>query len=92
MDEDLTEEDLAPLFRMVSRFPGCTLEVRWPLASADRRFFWDESCCLNVNAVQVAYFRLLLPDLFAGEARCLYLDGDMVLSPHYQKPAKEALA
>lgn len=80
VDQDLTREDLSPLFRMVSRFPGCTLEAKWPLSLTARRFVSDESCCLNPKAVQVAYFRLFLPELFDGEARCLYLDDDLVIT------------
>ena len=38
VDQDLTREDLSPLFRMVSRFPGCTLEAKWPLSLTARRF------------------------------------------------------
>ncbi len=80
VDDDLTREDLAPLFRMAERFPDCELEARWPLAETDRRFVSDESCVLSPQAVQVAYFRLLLPQLFAGEDRCLYLDSDLVIT------------
>ena len=80
VDQDLSREELSPLFRMVSRFPGCTLEAIWPLSLTVRRFVSDETCCLNPEAVQVAYFRLFLPELFEGEARCLYLDGDLVIT------------
>lgn len=79
-DKDVTMDDLAPMFRMVSRFPGCTLEARWPLEMTPRRFVSDENCCVGRDAVQVAYFRLFLPQLFEGEEKCLYLDGDMVIT------------
>jgi len=80
VDKDLSREDLSPLFRMVSAFPGCTLEARWPLSMTARRFTSDETCCLSPDAVQVAYFRLFLPEFFGSEARCLYLDGDLVIT------------
>ena len=80
VDQDLNKDDLAPLFRMVSCFPGCTLEARWPLSGTTRRFVSDETCALSSDAVQVAYFRLFLPELFDGEARCLYLDSDLVIT------------
>ena len=80
VDQDLNEDDLAPLFRMASCFPGCTLEARWPLSLTSRRFVSDETCCLSPDAVQVAYFRLFLPEFFDGEARCLYLDSDLVIT------------
>lgn len=79
-DQDLTMEDLQPMARMVSAFPGCSLEVRWPLTMTPRRFVSDESCVVSRDAVQVAYFRLFLPQLFEGEEKCLYLDGDMVIT------------
>ncbi len=85
VDQDLTKDDLAPLFQLVSRFPGCTLEARWPLSMTSRRFVADETCALSLDAVQVAYFRLFLPELFAGETKCLYLDSDLVIT----RPLKE---
>lgn len=80
VDQDLNRDDLSPLFRMVSCFPGCTLETRWPLSETTRRFVSDETCALSPDAVQVAYFRLFLPELFDREARCLYLDSDLVMT------------
>ena len=80
VDRDLDEEDLAPFFHLISRFPGCTLETRWPLSETSRRFYSDETCVLSPDAVQVAYFRLFLPVFFAGETRCLYLDSDLVIT------------
>lgn len=80
VDQDLCMDDLSPLFRMVSCFPGCTLEAEWPLSKTPRRFVSDETCALSPDAVQVAYFRLFLPELFAGETRCLYLDSDLVIT------------
>jgi len=80
VDQDLNRDDLAPLFRMVSCFPGCTLEAEWPLSKTSRRFVSDETCALSPDAVQVAYFRLFLPELFDGEKRCLYLDSDLVIT------------
>ena len=80
VDQDLNREDLDPLFRMVSRFPGCTLEAKWPLSLTSRRFVSDEMCCLSPEAVQVACFRLFLPELFDREERCLYLDDDLVIT------------
>jgi len=80
VDRDLNRDDLSPLFRMVSCFPGCTLEAIWPLSKSSRRFVSDETCALSPDAVQVAYFRLFLPEFFDGEARCLYLDSDLVIT------------
>ena len=80
VDQDLNRDDLSPLFRMVSSFPGCTLEAIWPLSRTARRFVSDETCALSPDAVQVAYFRLFLPELFGGESRCLYLDSDLVIT------------
>lgn len=80
VDQDLTRDDLRPLYQMAARFPGCTLEAVWPLSLTPRRFVSDASCALSPEAVQVAYFRLFLPSLFEGEARCLYLDSDLVIT------------
>lgn len=79
VDKDIREEDLAPLYKMISRFPGCTIEVKWPMGMSVRRFAVDGDCCMGPDAAQAAYLRLLLPELFAGEDRCLYLDCDLVV-------------
>ena len=48
VDQDLTREDLSPLFRMVSRFPGCTLEARWPLSLTARRCIFNKGEMMNL--------------------------------------------
>ncbi len=76
---DLCRSDLAPIFRMVSRFPGCMISAVWPQAGTDLRFASDGYCCLSEEAVQVACYRLLIPDILIEEERCLYLDCDTVI-------------
>ena len=39
-----------------------------------------EDCCISEEGIQPAYYRLLLPELLADEERCLYLDGDLVVT------------
>ena len=84
-DQSLKREELEPIFQLVSRFPGCSMRAEWPQKRSDRRFVSDASCCIPEGAVQTACFRLLLPRMLAGEERCLYLDGDLVV----RKPLTE---
>ena len=79
VDPELERKDLDPIFRLVSRFPGCSVQAEWPQKDSSHRFVSDASCCMSEEAVQVAYYRLFLPRLFAGEKRCLYLDSDLVI-------------
>ena len=37
-DQDITDEDLQPFYLMISKFPGCTFEVRWPASLTTRHF------------------------------------------------------
>ena len=79
-DQDITDEDLQPFYLMISKFPGCTFEVRWPANLTTRHFPRGEDCSISEEGIQPAYYRLLLPELLADEERCLYLDGDLVVT------------
>ena len=78
-EPDLCRSELAPIFHMVSCFPGCTTLAVWPQERTDRRFASDGSCCLSKELVQVACYRLFIPDILKEEERCLYLDCDTVI-------------
>ena len=53
-DRTVTKEDLEPLYRLVSHFPGCVLDVRWPHTMFAGRFVSDADCYIGPEAVQVA--------------------------------------
>ena len=78
-ETDLGYSELQPITELVSRFDGCSISVQWPQKGACRRFAFDDSCCLGGDDVQVACYRLFIPEILRGESRCLYLDCDTLV-------------
>ena len=63
---DLGYSELQPITELVSRFDGCSISVQWPQKGACRRFAFDDSCCLGGDDVQVACYRLFIPEILRG--------------------------
>ena len=74
LSTDLSDRKAAALRRVVSSFPGGTLEV----ICVDGARFADAMLTIPYISRET-YFRFLLPELLPGVSRALYLDADLVV-------------
>ena len=79
VEEDLTEEQLSPAFKMAACFGNCRVSVFYPQKIFQHVFRADGTSCAPAEGIQVSFFRLYLSKVLPDQDRCLFLDSDLIV-------------
>ena len=79
LEDNVKDEDLSVIARMVNEAPDCTMEVYRPKDYFSEIFNSDEHSSAAPEGVQVSFYRLYLSKLLKETDRCLYMDSDLVV-------------